>query len=802
VTSLASPPLFSLAGADSNHLVLHSPEGHVAHVFVLEEDILRVMVLPEGKLRAPRGWSVSPGEEDIPASGRDRFDLAGFALPNYVLDQGPGKLVLTTQQLRLTVTLAGLHCRWENRIDGEWRAAAADRATQSYNFGWWDQRVYHYLERGPDEKYFGLGERAGTSDRAGQRYRMTNLDAMGYNARTTDPLYKHIPFYLTWKTAARVPLGIFYDNLSDSVFDMGRELDNYHGPYRSYVAEYGDLDYYVIGGATPDRITRRYTWLTGRPAFTPKWSLGYSGSTMSYTDAPDAQARMNEFLAKCAEHDILCESFHLSSGYTSIGDKRYVFHWNRDKFPDPKAFAANYLAHGIRLCPNIKPCLLGSHPRFAEAARAGLFIHNTDGTPLMVQFWGEAGAYLDFTNPQTLTWWKAQVTDSLLDYGLMSTWNDNNEFEIWNDTARIAGFGTPAPAVTAKPLQTMLMMQASQQAQRAFDPNRRPFLVSRSGAAGMQRYVQSWSGDNFTSWETLKFNIRMGTGLAMSGVSNTGHDIGGFAGPPPEPELWLRWVQFGIFLPRFSIHSWRDDGSSNEPWMYPQIAPTISALIKFRARLVPYLYDLLWKYHRFFEPVIRPTFYEFPDDPRCFEENDDMLLGPNLLVAAVVEPGVQQRRVYLPAGAGWYDYWSGGYYAGGQTTDLPAPFERPPLLARAGSAIALNLAEQHFNRPADERGFAVFPDRSGRGFVADCFEDDGESESYRAGQYGLWHLRVDEATTHLTIGIAKHGARPPQTEALTILLPRQESRQVTAIGATIVSDRLEDAWRIVRLRCA
>jgi alpha-glucosidase len=176
-----------------------------------------------------------------------------------------------------------------------------------------------------------------------------------------------------------------------------------------------------------------------------------------------------------------------------------------------------------------------------------------------------------------------------------------------------------------------------------------------------------------------------------------------------------------------------------------------------------------------------------------------MLLGPNLLVAAAVEPGLQQRRVYLPAGSGWYDYWSGDYYAGGQTIDLPAPFERPPLLARAGSAIALNLAEQHFNRPADERGFAVFPDRSGRGFVADCFEDDGESEGYRDGQWGLWQLRIDEDTTGLTLGIARQGDRPPSAGKLTILLPRHENRPVKTIGATIVSDRLDDASRTIQL---
>ena len=181
MTSLASPPVFSLSSVEANHLTLRSAEGHVSHLFVLEDDILRIMVLPQGRLRSPRSWSVSPGQEDVPATGRDRFDLTGFSLPDYLLDQSPGQLVVTTQQLRLTVTLAGLRCRWENRVAGEWRAAAADRATQSYNFGWWDQRVFHYLKRDPDEKYFGLGERAGTSDRAGQRYRMTNIDAMGYN---------------------------------------------------------------------------------------------------------------------------------------------------------------------------------------------------------------------------------------------------------------------------------------------------------------------------------------------------------------------------------------------------------------------------------------------------------------------------------------------------------------------------------------------------------------------------------------------------------------------------------------------
>ena len=801
MTSMQHPPVFSLLEQIPGRLTLSSPDGHFVHIFVLEEHIVRVMVLPGGKLNFPRTWAIAPGLEDVAAEGRDRFDLSGFSLPDYTLSQTADTLVLSTSQIRLTIRLAGLFSQWETRVAGEWKLAASDRSTQAYNFGWWDNKVYHYLQRSRDEMYFGLGERAGEANRTGSRYRFCNVDPMGYSARHTDPLYKHIPFYLTWRRDAHVAFGLFYDTLSDCSFDMGRELDNYHGHYRYFVADHGDLDYYFIAGEHLRDVSRTFTWLTGRPAMMPRWSIGYSGSTMTYTDAPNAQERMNEFLDGCEKHDILCDSFHLSSGYTSIKDKRYVFNWNREKFPDPQAFVQNYLDHGVRLCANIKPCLLRDHPRFAEAEELGLFVKDAEGKPLAVQFWDETGAYLDFTNPKTLDWWQARVKDALLDYGIASTWNDNNEFEIWSDTATVNGFGNQHLAAAAKPLHTLLMIRASKTAQHEARPDERPFLISRSGAAGMQRYVQTWSGDNYTSWETLRYNIKMANGLAMSGVSNTGHDIGGFSGPAPEPELFLRWIQHGIFLPRFSIHSWNDDKTVNEPWMYPQLTPYIRELIRLRYRLVPYFYNLLWRSHKHCEPMIRPTFHDYPEDPRCFEENDDMLLGANLLVASVVEADQQVRRVYLPRGAGWYDFWQGTHYTGGQEITLPATWQQPPLLAREGSVIALNLAEQHFAKPADQRGFAIFPLRGEGSFSEEVFEDDGFSEAYRDGKYGLWHFEVQSAADlRLTLIRTGEWQKVPQT--ITVLLPISEERPLQIVGASILGDTTANGWRRVELQLA
>jgi alpha-glucosidase len=665
------------------------------------------------------------------------------------------------------------------RRGDEWVEIARDRPTQAYNFGWWGEGVFHYLAQPPGERYFGLGECAGPMDRRGRRYRLSPTDALGYSAATSDPLYKSIPFYITAADRPSSAFGLFYDTLSDCEFDFGCARDNYHGLFRGFSADHGDLDYYVIAGPRVADVTRRFTWLTGRPAFLPRWSLGYSGSTMAYTDAPDAQARMAGFLDRCEAEDILCSSFHLSSGYSSIGARRHVFTWNRDKFPDQRAFTHAYAERGVHLCANIKPCLLADHPQFDAAWKAGLLICEANGAPAWVQWWDGLGAYLDFTNPDTAAWWSARVTESLLAYGVDATWNDNNEFEIRSPHAQAKGFGQPFPAHEAKPLQTLLMLRASRQAQMAHRPDVRAFLVTRAGPAGMQRYAQTWSGDNSTSWETLKFNLKMGLGLALSGVSNSGHDIGGFSGRAPDAELFVRWVQAGVFMPRFSIHSWNDDGGASEPWMHPEVTGHVRDLIAFRYRLLPYLYDLAWRYARDYEPITRPTFFDFPDDPRCLAENDELMLGPSLLAAPVVEPGQHVRDLYLPAGRGWMDFWSGERFAGGQLVTLAAPLDRPVLLARAGCAIPLNIAEQHFGQPADARAFLLFPHAGEGEFAAECFEDDGES-LLTPDSHGLWRLRVVCTASRILCHVERLGGRPPQGP-LSVRLPPSETRRLEVV---------------------
>jgi alpha-glucosidase len=771
--TLSQPPVFAVSERLPGRVTLASDTGALAHIFVLEQDIVRLLLLPDGKLKSAPSWSIAPGAEDIAEPGRDRLSVDGFACPAFEATEDDGKLRIETAQVRLDIVLRGLHCTWSQKLGDAWQVMAADRPTQAYDFGWWDGAVHHYLARKPGERFYALGERSGPMDRSGRRLRLTNLDAMGYDAATGDPLYKHIPYVLA-ADANGACHGEFIDNTSDMVFDFGAELDNYHGHYRHVRAAAGDLDLWMIAGPDPLAVTRRFTWLTGRPALMPRWSLGYSGSTMSYTDAPDAQAQMALFLEHLEEHDIGCSSFHLSSGYTSMGAKRYVFHWNRDKFPDPAAFVQSYRDAGVRLVANIKPALLRDHPRFAEVAAKGLFIADDEGTPTEIQYWDEVGGALDFTNPATIAWWREQVNEALLRYGIAATWNDNNECEVWDSHARIDGFGEGRPAADARPLQPLLMMRASRAAQIAQAPDQAPYVVTRSGMAGLHRYAQTWTGDNYTSWKTLRYNLKMGMGLALSGVSNMGHDVGGFAGPKPDPELFVRWVQAGVLMPRISIHSWNDDGTVNEPWMHPEVLPTIRRLMALRQTLVPFFDDLACGYARDFEPIVRPLWLDHPSDPAAWVEGDDHLLGPDVLVALVVEPGAISRTVRFPGTGHWYDVWTGETFEGGTTAVRPAPLDGLPLLfARAGSAMIVDAARQGFRPEPLKPALWLFPPVGAGQFRCECVDPIARlgGGTAAAGQWVFEGLASADT-------IALHVRGRVSADQLAIVLPPTETRRL------------------------
>jgi alpha-glucosidase len=782
--------IYPSTDAPTTPMVFNGSRGERIQISVLEEDIIRVEHWPDGKPRLNRTWTVVSKDGDVPREGRRRDDLSPFSLPKYTLTPAPspsgrGEQILQTKQLHLKVALGDFRIEW---VTAGGKAFAADLRGRAYEYDRDGKAIFHYMERRVGEHYYGFDETSGALDKYGARIRLNAMDAMGYNAETGDPLYKHVPFYITLVPELNIAYGLFYDNFAPTTFDMGKEISAFHGFYRYYKADGGDLDYYMIYGPTVAEVVEKFSKLIGRIALPPRWSLGYLGSTMVYTEAPDAAERLKQFVALCEQHQIPCDLFHLSSGYGSGADgKRYVFTWNRSKVPDPQALSDHFHQAGIRLAANIKPWLLTTHPRYEEVKAAGGFIQSAAGDgPQVDTFWSggafqsAAGSYFDFSSQAGYDWWKARVTDQLLDYGIDSTWNDNNEYEIWDDAAQSAGFGEPLPVGLSRPLQTLLMARASYEAQQAHKPDQRPYLISRSGCPGIQRYAQSWSGDNETSWHSLRWNIPMGLGSSLSGLPNTCHDVGGFYGEKPSPELFVRWVQNGILHPRFTIHSFHTDGSVNEPWMYPEVLPIIRDLFEFRYRLLPYIYSLMWAAHKTGKPIIRPLVYAFQDDPNTHTESFDYMLGDNLLVASVLEEGVRTRSVYLPAERMWCDFWTGDWYKGGQTVTVAAPLERIPLFVPDGGMIPMGKAMKHVGAEADDlRQVYAFPHpQQGRSSFT-LIEDDGVSLGYQRDQYTEVQLELEAANQSIILKARKKNAGYALPyEDIEFILPKAEKRKI------------------------
>lgn len=763
---------------------------HRMTITVLEDTLIRVQLLRDGQWQLDRSWSVAPAE-DVPWEGRHREDRSGFACPGCTVTTGDD-LVLETDMLRLTVSHP-LRLKWECRStpSNPWRPLAEDRPTGAYQLARDGTALAHFMRRFPEERFFGLGEKSGPLLRNGRRFEMRNLDALGYDARSTDPLYKHIPFTITERPDGSA-VGLFYDNLATSWFDLGNELDNYHAPYRFWKAEAGDLDLYVSWAPDLRGVIKQHAALTGGTCFPPRWSLGYSVSSMAYTDAEDAQDQMLGFLDQLRQHDIPCDSFQMSSGYTSIAGRRYVFNWNTDKFPDFGQVADQYAAEDLHLIANIKPVLLDDHPQYKAAALEGLFVRDPEAeTPEVSPFWDGQGSHLDFTNPDTIRWWQSNVTQALLERGIGSTWNDNNEFEIWDSTARCAGFGAGTSIEQIRPLMGQLMTRASDAAQRVFAPDTRPYMISRCAAPGTQRYAQTWTGDNRTGWDTLKWNIPMGLGLSMSGFFNIGHDVGGFAGPKPDPELFLRWVQNGVFHPRFTIHSWNDDATVNEPWMHPEVTAHVRDAIRLRYRLLPYLYTQLYRAVAEHEPILRPLFLDFPDDPACRDRQFDFMLGPDLLIASVIEQGATQRDVVLPEWpGGWWHLETGTWYPGGQCLDLPVALSSMPVFVKGGAVLPLSEGACRASPAAEQRRVLMaFPAPNGDApYLSWMYDDDGVSPAALDGQHCLTRLVLSRDAQGTQLDWTVTGDRPPHFDQVEIRTPTGQA--LTVMGQQRASGTL------------
>ncbi len=550
----------------------------------------------------------------------------------------------------------------------------------------------HQAQLRPEEHIYGLGERAAPlnlrtpSNVQGEAriYRMWNYDAGGIYKPGTDPIYLCIPVYLSLNQEGSYL--IFYENSFPANFSFQNLA----------VAEFegGALRYYFTAGS-PDQLLERYTELTGRPPLPPRWTFGYHQSRWGY----EKEAALREAVKGFETHDIPVTAMHLD---IDVLDGFRAFSIDPDRFPHISELAEELTAKGIRLITIINPGIKADRKNklFQEGRAQDVLCKLPNGEPAIAPVWPGLSAFPDFTNPQARHWWSRQY-EYLLDLGITGFWHDMNEpgvFVLWGDPSLAPHStwhfleGRGGDHSEAHNFYGLLQAQAAYEALCEYQPQRRPFIVSRSGWAGLQRYAWTWTGDIETSWAGLRQTIPTVLNLGLSGIPYSGSDIGGFKGNP-SAELYLRWFQMSCFMPFCRTHS-ANNTKPRTPWSFGE--PTLSIIREFlrlRDRLMPYFYTLAWEASQSGHPLVRPLFWADSKDSRLWNVEDAFLLGNSLLVCPIVEEGATSRTVILPQGH-WYNFWDHTLLAGGTEVNLEAPQDQIPILVKAGSILPMQVGQQ------------------------------------------------------------------------------------------------------------
>jgi alpha-glucosidase len=675
-----------------------------------------------------------------------------LALVDPRLRETPESLVVAGRALVATVRKRPLRLAFSDTAGVEYFA-------ESFGAGQQGARVTHIVARPADSHYFGLGEQAFSLDHTGEALTLWNTDAFGYHGGST-PLYSSIPFYIALRGGRAY--GIFYDNSFRSEFDFGGRLKEHVG----FSADGGELRFYVLPGPSLRSVLAGYTRLTGRTPLPPRWALGYQQSRWGYYPDSELVRLAYEFRSRGIPCDVLYLDIDYMDGYR-------VFTWDPGRFPDPRRLLADLGGQGFKVTTIVDPGVKvdSGYDVYRQGLEGNAFVTWPDGTPYIGTVWPGKVAFPDFSLQRTRTWW-GDLHRRLLDPGVAGIWNDMNE------PSNFGGGGTLPDATTfgraERPggshlefhnLYALLEARATYEGWRRIQPERRPFIVTRAGFSGIQRYSSIWTGDNTANWEHAGLAIPMVLGLGLSGVPFAGADVGGFAGSP-DGELFSRFLEIAAFFPFFRTHS-EFASARREPWAFgPVYEAANRELIRLRYRLLPHLYTAFFQHARDGGPVARPLVWDSQGDTAALRVNDEFTFGDHLLVAPVVRQGQDSRPVYLPDGR-WYRFPSDERYDGGTTVTVAAPRVNPwrrddttfvtgvPLFVRAGAVIPMQDAMQYVGeKPVDAIELAVW---DGGAETSELYEDDGESFAYAQGAYRLTRFRTAADSTTLAIQLTATG---------------------------------------------
>lgn len=546
------------------------------------------------------------------------------------------------------------------------------------------------LRESEHRHYYGLGERTGWLDKKGRTWTNWATDTPRHDP-DLDPMYQAHPFLMGFEEGRA--WGLYLDESWRTVFELA-SVD----PQQSLVHTDGPtFDLYLLAGPSPREVLQNYTALVGRASLPPLWALGYHTCRYSYA----TQELALEVARQHRLHELPLDGLWLDIDYME-GFK--VFTFSPQRFPDPARLTQQLAEMGVHTVAIVDPGVKKEvgYPVYEQGKEKGYFIKTHRDEELVGEVWPNPAVWPDFVRPEVQQWW-GELHRFYLERGIAGIWNDMNEpaaFSVVGHTTDPHNRTLPHTArqgntfhAEAHNLYGLGMSQATYQGLQRLQPDQRPFVLTRSGFTGIQKYAFVWTGDNHAYWEHLEASIPQMLNLGLSGVPFVGADLGGF-GADVSGELLSRWTWLGVFYPFMRNHSAKGTRRA-EPWTFGE--PWLSHIreaLRLRYRLLPYLYTLAQQATQDGLPLMRPLLLDFPHDPQTYGLADQFLAGPSLLVAPALRPQQQFRAVYLPQGQ-WQDFWTGQRWSGGQAVVVPTPQHQIPLFVRQGAAVATTLPANH-----------------------------------------------------------------------------------------------------------
>jgi len=530
--------------------------------------------------------------------------------------------------------------------------------------------------------------------------------------------------------------------------------------FRSPVAQ--AIDYTVFAGAG-DEVIASYRKLTGQAPMMPLWAVGYIHCRERFNTQEELLENAREFRQRKLPIDLIVQDWQYWGKY---GWNAMMF--DEDRYPDPAGMLRELHDMNMRLMISVWSKIDIQSEVGKQMEERGFYIPGSD--------------WIDFFNPDAATFYWQNFSSKLLKpYQIDAWWLDATEPE--NDDLQGRKINNRrTPGEVYRNVYPLFVTKTIYEGLRKDDPGRRAMIFTRSGFPGMQRYAAAtWSGDVGCDWETLRRQIAGGLGQMATGLPWWTYDAGGFFRPgdqytnPEYHEQLLRWIQAGTFFPLMRVHGYM---SNTEPWRYGEKVEKITAqYLDLRYRMLPYIYSQNAAISFNGSTLMRPLVMDFPNDTQALEQRHQFMFGPSLLVAPVVEGGINQMKVYLPQNqGGWIDFWNGQKHTGGQTVNVDVDLSKIPLFVKSGSIIPLGPEKQY---TSEETGkpweIRIYPGNDGAFTV---YQDEGTNYNYETGKFSTFALTWDDAKKILTIG-ARKGSYPGMLNSRTFIVTLQDGTTKT-----------------------